>query len=251
MNRDTEEKLATLATWIRDATTVVWFTGAGISTESGLPDYRGPDGAWTRRELGLPLPRPSRPLSQVKPNPAHLAIVEFEKIGKCAFLISQNVDNLHIESGYPFGKLAELHGNKARVRCRQCEKTIAMVDLVAMPRRTRTRKNRNLSYECPDCGGPLGGSVINFGDSLPRRDLDASFERAEKADVLVVVGSSCHVRPAAEIPMATKDRGGRVDTMNIGKTGVDDFADLRFRDEKVGELLPALLAQVRVSQSDQ
>ncbi|MHC4217103.1 MAG: SIR2 family NAD-dependent protein deacylase [Planctomycetota bacterium] len=246
---DTEAKLATLAVWIRDATTVVWFTGAGISTESGLPDYRGPDGAWTRRDQGLPLPQPSRPLSQIRPNPAHQAIVEFEKIGKCTFLISQNVDNLHLESGYPIDKLAELHGNKARVRCRPCDRTIAMVDLIAMPRRRKTRKNPNLSYECPDCGGPLASSIVNFGDELPEHDLMASYEWAEQADLLAVVGSSCHVSPAADLPRVTKDRGGRLITMNQGETGVDDIADLQFRDEKVGELLPALLASVKAGPS--
>jgi mono-ADP-ribosyltransferase sirtuin 6 len=242
---DTESTLTILASWIDDSATVVWFTGAGISTESGLPDYRGPEGAWTRRDLGLPPPRPTKPLSEIKPNAAHRAIVEFEAMGKCAFLISQNVDNLHLESGYPSNKLAELHGNKARLRCRTCELTFAISDLVAMPRRRKTRRRRDLSYECLDCGGPLTRSVVNFGDELPERDLQDSYRWAERANLLVVVGSSCEVIPAADIPRATKRKGGKLVVMNIGETGVDDLCDLRFDRESVGDLLPALLERVK------
>jgi mono-ADP-ribosyltransferase sirtuin 6 len=241
----TELNLTTLASWIDDATTVVWFTGAGISTESGLPDYRGPDGAWTRRDLGLPPPRPTKLLSRINPNAAHLAIVEFERIGKCAFLISQNVDNLHLESGYPHEKLAELHGNKSRLRCRIRERTFAICDLVAMPRRKKTRKRRDLSYECPSCGGPLARSIVNFGDEMPKRDLQVSYEWAERANLCIVVGSSCHVMPAADIPRATKRKGGRLVVMNMGDTGVDELCDLRVGSERVGELLPALFPRVR------
>ncbi|MFO7901971.1 MAG: Sir2 family NAD-dependent protein deacetylase, partial [Pirellulaceae bacterium] len=106
-----ESRLDRLASWICDARVVIWFTGAGISTESGLPDYRGPNGVRTRARKGLPRPALKCPLDQIEPNAAHQAIVKFEKIGKCDFLISQNVDNLHLKSGYPFEKLAELHGN--------------------------------------------------------------------------------------------------------------------------------------------
>ncbi|MBN1851719.1 MAG: Sir2 family NAD-dependent protein deacetylase [Pirellulales bacterium] len=244
----TESKLATLATWIHGATTVVWFTGAGISTESGLPDYRGPDGVWTRRDRGLPPPRPTKRLSEIKPNPAHRAIVEFEKIGKCSFLISQNVDNLHLESGYPFDKLAELHGNKNRLRCRPCDKTFAVSDLVAMPKRKKSRIRRDLSYECPECGGPLVSSIINFGDAMPESAVDLAFQWADQADLMIVVGSSCQVLPAAEIPRATKNHGGRLVVINIGETGVDDICDLRFDCEKAGKLLPELLLRVKTTQ---
>ncbi len=244
ISAETEAKLDTLATWVLDATTVVWFTGAGISTESGLPDFRGPDGAWTRRDQGLPPPRPTKRLSDIRPNAAHLAIVEFEKIGKCSFLISQNVDNLHLESGFPFDKIAELHGNKDRLRCRKCQRTHAIVDLVAMPRRKKGRRNPTQSYECPNCGGDLGRSVINFGDRLPVSDLDSSCRWAEKADLLIVVGSSCRVAPAADMPITANKHGGKVVILNIGKTNVDHIAALSLDREKAGELLPDLLRRV-------
>jgi len=240
-SEETRARLDTLAEWIIDATTVVWFTGAGISTESGMPDFRGPDGVWTRRDRGLPPPRPTRRLSEIQPNAAHLAIVEFEAIGKCSFLISQNVDNLHLESGYPFDKLAELHGNKDRLRCHDCQRTHAIVDLVAMPRRKKRRHNPTHSYECSFCGGVLGPSVIDFGKSLPESDLNAACHWAEKADLLIVVGSSCQVTPAADMPVVANSHGGKVVIMNIGKTGVDHIAALRFDREKVSQLLPELL----------
>ena len=109
-----DTKLEKLAAWICDARIVVWFTGAGISTESGLPDFRGPNGLRTRARKGLPRPKLRKPFDELEPNAAHLAIVEFEALGKCDFLVSQNVDNFHLKSGFPFEKLAELHGNKKR-----------------------------------------------------------------------------------------------------------------------------------------
>ena len=118
---------------MRDAKCVVWFTGAGISTESGLPDYRGANGVWTCKRQGLPRPKVKRPFEEIDPNAVHLAIVQFEKIGKCDFLISQNVDNLHLKSGFPPEKLAELHGNKTRFRCRPCEETYPISDYISEP----------------------------------------------------------------------------------------------------------------------
>jgi mono-ADP-ribosyltransferase sirtuin 6 len=241
---DTKTKLDTLAAWIKDATTVVWFTGAGISTDSGLPDFRGPDGVWTRRDQGLPPPVLTKRISDIRPNPGHLAIVEFEKIGKCSFLISQNVDNLHLRSGYPFDKLAELHGNKDRLRCRECQRTHAIVDLVAMPRRKKARRNPTHSYECPNCGGVLGPSVVNFGDPVPLSDFIDSFCWAEKADLFIVVGSSCQVTPAADLPMTAKEHGSKVVIMNIGETGADPIADLRFDRDKISPLLTDLRRRV-------
>jgi NAD-dependent deacetylase len=204
---------------------------------------------WTRRDRGLPPPELTKRLAEIKPNAAHMAIVELERMGKCDFVISQNVDNLHLESGFPFVKLAELHGNKARVRCQECQKTVDVNALAAMPRRRKTRKNRHLSYECPSCGGPLVRSVVNFGDLLPELDVKASHQWAERADVFVVVGSSCIVTPAANIPRQAKRCGSKLAVMNIGETGVDDICDLRFRHEMVGQLLPALFVRVRSAAS--
>lgn len=119
MLSDFDRQIHTLAQWIFEAKHLVVFTGAGISTESGLPDFRGPDGIWTRQAKGLPTR--ARDFSSAEPNAGHLAILELHKLGKLSFLISQNVDNLHLKSGVPPDLLAELHGNVTKLRCSHCE----------------------------------------------------------------------------------------------------------------------------------
>src|SRR4030043_2298322 len=142
---DLEERIKKLAKWMFEAKYLVVFTGAGISTDSGLPDFRGPEGIWTRQEKGLP-PK-TRPFTSVEPNAGHLAIVELQNIGKLKFLISQNVDNLHLKSGIDPELLAELHGNISKLRCSRCEKTI----------------DRSFNKTVCVCGGALVPSVVNFG----------------------------------------------------------------------------------------
>jgi len=150
MDSNLDSRIQTLAQWMFECERVVVFTGAGISTESGLPDFRGPDGVWTRQEKGLP-PRPmDLDWSSVEPNEAHGAVVELQKMGKLDFLISQNVDNLHLKSGIRPELLAELHGNIALLRCGQCEKTYSKPAEIG---------------RCP-CGGKLTSSVVNFGDPV-------------------------------------------------------------------------------------
>ncbi|GAG81379.1 unnamed protein product, partial [marine sediment metagenome] len=144
MSADLARRIKTLAQWMFEAKHLVVFTGAGISTESGLPDFRGPDGIWTRQAKGMP-PKAS-PFGSVEPNVGHMAIVELQKLGKLSFLISQNVDNLHLRSGICPDLLAELHGNVTKLRCTRCE---AEVD-----------KSAGLD-RCP-CGGKLVSSVVNF-----------------------------------------------------------------------------------------
>ena len=185
-----------------------------------------------------------RPLEQIAPNAAHLAIVQFEKIGKCDFLVSQNVDNLHLKSGFPFEKLAELHGNQFRLRCWPCEKTFPLADFRTSAGERRRCRGKFVADLCPDCGMRLKKSVINFGDPMPRADLDAAFQWARKADLMIAVGSSCQVIPAAHVPRATKEAGGRLVIINLGKTDLDNICDLRFR-AKAGKLLPNLLQKVK------
>ena len=116
MNTKTTNKIRTLAQLLYEARYPVFFTGAGISTESGLPDFRGPDGVWTRRDQGLPPPTTKVPLANATPNIGHEAVLELQKMGKLSFLVSQNVDNLHLKSGIAPEKLAELHGNAALMK---------------------------------------------------------------------------------------------------------------------------------------
>src|SRR5215210_5032089 len=116
-----EQQIETIARWIVECEHIVAFTGAGISTDSGIPDFRGPNGVWTRRDAGLPAPRWQVPPGQVKPNTSHLSLVELQRLGKLQFLITQNTDNLHRQSGIRAELLAELHGNGQLMRCLSCD----------------------------------------------------------------------------------------------------------------------------------
>lgn len=214
-----KERIQQLAQWMFEAKDLVVFTGAGLSTESGLPDFRGPDGIWTRQEKGLP--PPPRLFSEVKPNAGHEAIVELQKLGKLRLLISQNVDNLHLQSGIRPDLLAELHGNTTKLRCPRCE----------------ARVDKSLGTKTCSCGSPLVSSVVNFGDPLPAKELQDSFDHASRCDLFIVVGSSLVVSPANEMPRTALRSGARLVIVNKGETPLDASCHLRF-DEKIGEVLP-------------
>lgn len=217
-----------MAQWMFEANYLVVFTGAGISTESGLPDFRGPDGIWTRRDKGLP-PKPTSPWDSVEPNKGHRAIVELQKLGKLKFLISQNVDNLHSKSGIKPEILAELHGNITKLRCENCE--------------TTTDASLNLE-RCPHCGGKLVSSVVHFGQSLPREDLESAYYHSRKSDLFIVAGSSLVVTPAAYMPREALRAGAKLVIINKGETPFDPFCHLRF-DEKIGDVLPQAVGKLK------
>ncbi len=223
-----DQKIQDLAQYLYASQYPVFFTGAGIGTESGLPDFRGPDGVWTRRDKGLPPRSMSVSWDAVAPNKGHLAIVELQKIGKLKFLISQNVDNLHLKSGIRPDLLAELHGNMTKLRCTRCQQTIDQT----------TARSR-----CP-CGGSLVSSVVDFGQSLPEKDLSLSFEHSRKSDLFVVVGSSLVVTPAAEMPREALMAGARLVIINQGETPFDSHAHLRVF-ESIGEVLPRAVKKLK------
>ncbi len=224
---DLGKRIETLARWMCEAKHLVVFTGAGISTESGLPDFRGPDGIWTRQAKGLPTE--TRDFSTAEPNLGHTAILELQKLGRLAFLISQNVDNLHLKSGIRPDLIAELHGNITKLRCGNCE---FLMD------------NFGDQMPCPICGGPMASSVVNFGQSLPQRDLAESYRQSQKADLFVVVGSSLVVTPAADMPGVALKAGARLVIINQGETPLDRRAHLRFH-EGIGEVLPPAVARLK------
>lgn len=225
-----EHEIATAAAWFSTARHLVVFTGAGISTESGLPDFRGPEGVWTRRDQGRPPPR-SPSLDLVQPNPAHDALVRLHRMGRLAFLITQNVDDLHRKSGMPDQALAELHGNSRRSRCAVCG-------------RTYSASNTPESCQC-GCTS-FRSSVVNFGDELPERDMKRAREHSEKADVFCVIGSSLQVTPAADLPAMALARGARLVLINLGDTPMDERATLRIR-ALAGHVMPAIVAGVEAA----
>ncbi len=226
--KKTDPKIQDLAQYLYACRYAVFFTGAGISTESGLPDFRGPDGVWTRRDKGLPPRSMAASWDSVAPNAGHYAIVELQKIGKLKFLISQNVDNLHLKSGIRPALLAELHGNMTKLRCSRCEQTI----------------DQAIAKSRCSCGGSLVSSVVDFGQSLPEKDLSLSFEHARKSDLFVVVGSSLVVTPAAEMPKEALMAGARLVIINQGETPFDSQAHLRFY-EGIGEVLPRAVKRLK------
>ena len=223
------ERIHTLATWMYSSEKIVIFTGAGISTDSGLQDFRGPDGVWTRRDNGLPPKEEDPDWSNATPNLSHQAIVELDKLGKLYFLVSQNVDNLHLASGINFEKVAELHGNVTRNRCIRCELTYP---------KDETRE------KCV-CGGSLKSSVVGFGDSLPVKDIDDSFASAEACDLMIVLGSSLVVTPAANVPEVACSSGARLVIVNRGDTPLDRVASLRF-EEGISDVFPPAVEQLKV-----
>jgi NAD-dependent deacetylase len=224
---DLIERINTLAQWMFDSEYLVVFTGAGISTESGLRDFRGPDGLWTRRDKGLTTPEQN--WNGVEPNAGHKAIFELQELGKLRFLISQNVDNLHLRSGIKDELLAELHGNLTKVRCTECE---FKMDRIEGER------------ECPICGGKLVSTVVNFGQSLPVKDLTESYEHSRQCDLFVVVGSSLVVTPAADMPRVALQAGAKLVIINQGETPFDNVSDLRF-SEAIGEVLPPAVERLK------
>lgn len=238
------DAIETTAKWIVDAKHVVAFTGAGISTASGLNDYRGPDGVWTRRDKGLPPPPSMVGYDEARPNEGHLALVDLARIGKLAFLISQNVDGLHVKSGFPVDKLAELHGNRDLATCVSCDARYRKVDL-GWDDRIHGRGYRTSSPvpgqpACPACGGRVISSIVNFEDPLPARELEQSTAHSKKlCDLFIVLGSSLVVNPAARMPLLAKRAGARLVINNAGKTPYDHIADLLV-PEPINAFLPVV-----------
>ena len=243
-----EEKIDLAAKWIAESERLIVFTGAGISTASGLPDYRGPDGVWTRRDKGLS-PKPLKvPWDQVKPNLNHYAVVNLLKIGKLDYVISQNVDGLHVKSGIPFEMLSELHGNQYFMKCLDCNKKMTFEDAGWDKNKWgpgyRTHRIRKGQPACPNCGGRIISSIVNFGDPLPYDELEESIRRSENADVFFVVGSSLVVTPAANMPGYAKRSGAKLIILNKGETPYDYECDLRF-DNLIEDILPPIVEKVR------
>jgi NAD-dependent SIR2 family protein deacetylase len=224
---DLNDRIFNLAQLMFASQHLVVFTGAGISTESGLRDFRGPDGLWTRRDKGLPTPR--QDFTAAGPNSGHVAIAGLQNMGRLSFLISQNVDNLHLKSGIRPELLAELHGNLTKVRCVGCDFKMDRVEGES---------------ECPLCGGRLVSTVVNFGDSLPAKDLAESYRHSRMCDLFIVVGSSLVVYPAADMPAVALEAGANLVIINRGETLFDARARLRF-SEAIGQVLPPALEKLK------
>ncbi|XP_063119258.1 NAD-dependent protein deacylase sirtuin-6 isoform X9 [Rattus norvegicus] len=201
------------------SSTVVFHTGAGISTASGIPDFRGPHGVWTMEERGL-APKFDITFENARPSKTHMALVQLERMGFLSFLVSQNVDGLHVRSGFPRDKLAELHGNMFVEECPKCktqyvrDTVVGTMGLKATGRLCTVAKARGLRA----CRGELRDTILDWEDALPDRDLTLADEASRTADLSVTLGTSLQIRPSGNLPLATKRRGGRLVIVNLQPT---------------------------------
>jgi mono-ADP-ribosyltransferase sirtuin 6 len=248
MTEDIKSTIDTTSRWITESKHIVAFTGAGISTDSGIPDFRGPNGVWTRRDAGLPPPAWGTAPSKIRPNASHEALVELYRLGKLKYLITQNTDNLHRESGIPPEILAELHGNGRLMRCLSCDQQFPREsvgwDAARWGKGYRTDKPVKGQPPCPSCGGRLISSVVNFGDPLPRRELGLAAKHAEKCDLMLALGSSLVVNPAASLVGVAIASGAKVILVNRGETPYDSEVDLRVT-AGISDIIPPAVARAK------
>jgi NAD-dependent deacetylase len=235
---------------------IVVFTGAGVSTESGIPDFRGPAGLWRHHDpddftyqrfvgseegrrrywaVGRELYATVRVAA---PNAAHQAIMALEALGLLDCVITQNIDNLHQRAGVPPEKVIELHGNATRVRCLACGANSNRDDV-----QTRLEAGESVP-DCRACGGILKPHTILFGEPMPVRETRLAEERARAAGCFVVVGSSLGVYPAAYMPIYAREGGAHLVIVNLEPTPLDDQADVVLPG-KAGEVMARLVAAVR------
>jgi NAD-dependent deacetylase len=240
------------ANYIRNANKAVALTGAGISVPSGIPDFRSPgSGLWDKVDpievatIDAFRRNPEKfyafmgPLSKVvetaKPNPAHMALAEWERLGKLHSVITQNIDNMHQRAGSR--KVIELHGNGAFAHCMNCRAEIKQAEIVS-------RLESGGGVPRCDCGGVIKPDVVLFGESLPFKQLVQAERDAESCDVMVVVGSSLTVAPASMLPQAALAGGAAVIVINLQSTYMDSQAAVVLR-EKVEEALPAITEMLK------
>jgi NAD-dependent deacetylase len=252
---DLQTQLDLAARIVADSSYVIALVGAGISKESGIPTFRGGDGLWDKhgeppmdgyqRFLEDPaawwaqrlaeqekMSEFSKAIDEARPNAGHLALAEMERAGFLKHVITQNIDNLHQLAGST--AITEIHGNRTKQRCIECSR--------------RWPREEFLSDEvpprCPDCGGLVKNDTVMFGEPIPRDALEACHEQAQRADAVLLIGTSAVVYPAAEYPAIVYRRGGRLIEVNPQETGYSDVCAAVLRAPS-GEALPALLERVR------
>ncbi|MCI0339022.1 MAG: NAD-dependent deacylase [Acidobacteria bacterium] len=235
---------------IARANHIVGFTGAGISTESGIPDFRSPGGIWANNRMiefsEFVRSRAGRieywrqkvamwpEMRDAKPNAGHLAFVELERQGKLRAMITQNIDGLHQNAGTHPDLVIELHGTTTEAACLTCNERITMDEAV------RRVEEGELAPECDLCGGVLKPATISFGQAMPAREMQLAVEASRDCDVFLAVGSSLVVYPAAALPELAKRSGAALIIINRTPTPMDDIADLVINDE-IGKTLPELI----------
>ena len=232
---------ADLARLIADARRLVVFTGAGISTESGIPDFRSPGGVWSRMKPIYFQDFVSDPARRREaweraftgragwvgrePNAGHHAVARLVEQGKVSAVITQNVDNLHQASGVPADKVIELHGNATYARCLECEERHELAEL-----KESFLKAGEIPY-CRSCGGLVKTATISFGQAMPAEPMARAEAATLACDAFLVLGSSLVVYPAAGFPLMAKQNGAKLAIVNREPTDLDAYADLVLHDE--------------------
>lgn len=241
----------TLKAMVHDSRRAVAFTGAGISTESGIPDFRSPGGLWTKNQ---PIPFDQFVGSKemrdeawrrkfamedsfraAKPGRGHRAVAKLLQAGKLSAVITQNIDNLHQVSGIPPAKVIELHGNGSYATCLDCGNRYEL-DWV----KERFEKSNGSAPDCAGCGGPVKSATISFGQSMPEEPMRQAEIETLAADLFIAIGSSLVVYPAAGFPLHAKRNGARLVILNREPTDLDEVADLVIRDD-IGDVLEIFL----------
>jgi NAD-dependent deacetylase len=248
-------ELDTLAEIIRFHGPLIAFTGAGISTESGIPDYRGPQGLWTtgtakpvefqefmtrpdiRMQWWQALPARFEQTQLRRPNAGHHALVRLEAAGVLWATITQNIDGLHLEAGGSPERVIELHGNSRTIRCTQCGRVYPIAQFLELA------PALDEPPDCPNCGGILKPGTVSFGELMPKAEMQVAFTLALQAGVMLVVGSTLLVQPAARVPAYAKETGSYLAILNHGETGLDDIAD-QVIDAPAGSALLYLVEQL-------
>jgi len=254
-NQDLDALAASAAELIMTSRRTVVFTGAGISTESGIPDFRSPGGIWDRfdpddftidrflnneesRRKQWYIFREGLLSDKAEPNAAHHAIAELYRLGRLDCVITQNIDNLHQKAGVPDDLVFELHGNMQWAICLQCGRRYPLDKVKA-----RIDSGEEIP-DCEACGGMLKPDIVMFGEQLPVKVLEEASRRAMAADLCIVIGSTLVVYPAAYIPVYAVEAGARLIIVNLSSTPMDHQAAVLIR-AKAGEAMSKIAQKVR------
>lgn len=251
------EEIERLAQLIIQSNKAIVFTGAGISTESGIPDFRSPGGIWSRYDpedftiqkfLSGPAARKTiwkmsvegGLLTEAEPNLAHHAIAELHQLGKLDCVITQNIDNLHQKAGVLEDRVFELHGNMQWVVCLSCGRRYPMPEVLQ-----RIKDGMEVP-DCPDCQGILKPDAVFFGEALPQDTLREAIRRAQNCDLFIIIGSTLVIYPAAYIPTYATEAGAKLAIVNLTPTPFDHHAAVVIRG-KAGEIMSRVMEKVRLS----